>query len=161
MQRHHVEQVRIGRDHPVADLDLAVVGGDEQRRPGNEDVEDVADDAVGGAQLGVVEVAEAAFVGGLVDAPVVGVHEALPGAQLATDLHGDRRRGPVADRPRAAQVGFGEGVCSSSAGEITGTSAPRKAANGCTSRGGSERRRSPPAATQRSTLITSPCTYMR
>ena len=32
LQRDHVEQVRIGLDDPVADLDLAVVGGDEQRR---------------------------------------------------------------------------------------------------------------------------------
>ena len=54
--------------------------------PADEHVEDVADDAVGGAQLGVVVLAEAALVGRLVDAAVVGVHEALAGRELAADL---------------------------------------------------------------------------
>ena len=49
----------------------------------------------------------------------------------------------------------------SSAGEMTGTSWPMKAANGCTSRGGWARRRSPPTLVQRSTLSTSPDSSMR
>ena len=48
-----------------------------------------------------------------------------------------------------------------SAGEITGTSWPRKAANGCMSRGGWARRRSPALLDQRSTLSTSPPSIIR
>ena len=62
-----------------ADVDLAVIGGDEQRRARREHVEQVADEPVGGTQLGVVELAEAALVGDLVDAVVVGVDERLAG----------------------------------------------------------------------------------
>ena len=105
---HEVEQLGGGLDRVVADLHLAVVGGDQQHRARRQDVEEVADEAVGGAQLGVVEVAEAALVGGLVDPAVVGVHEALPGSQLVADLDGDRRRGPVADGARPAEVALGE-----------------------------------------------------
>ena len=76
--------------------------------PGGQRLEHVADEAVGGAQLGVVELAEATLVGDLVDAAVVGVHEALAGGELAADLD---RRSPTrpASRPaRPAQVGLGE-----------------------------------------------------
>ena len=49
--------------------------------PGGQHVEQVADEPVGGAQLGVVVLAEAVLVGDLVDAVVVGVDERLAGAR--------------------------------------------------------------------------------
>ena len=91
-----------------ADVDLSVVGDHEQRRAGRERFEHVGDEPVGGAQLGLVVLAEAALVGDLVDAAVVGVHEAFAGRELVADLDRHRRGGPPADRHRPAQVGTAE-----------------------------------------------------
>ena len=58
-------------------VDLAVVGGDHQRRAGRELGDEVAHQAVDVGQLGVVVLAQAVLVGHLVDALVVGVDERL------------------------------------------------------------------------------------
>ena len=92
----------------VADVDLAVVGGDDQHRAGRQHVEDVGDEAVDGAQLGVVELAEAVLVGHLVDALVVGVDERLAAAQQLGDLGDERGGDPVAGDAGAVEVGLGE-----------------------------------------------------
>ena len=72
--------------------------------PVRQRLEHVADEAVGGAQLGVVVLAEAALVGDLVDAAVVGVHEALTGRSRSPDL--DRRSTTrPASRPASTRAG--------------------------------------------------------
>ena len=65
-----------GKTRPP-DVDLAVVGGDHQRGPGRERLDQVLDHPVDEHQLGVVEEVEAVLVGHLVDAVVVGVDERL------------------------------------------------------------------------------------
>ena len=59
--------------------------------PGGSSVDQVGHQAVDGPQLGVVELAEPAAVGHLVDAVVVGVDEGLALAQQPADLDGQRR----------------------------------------------------------------------
>ena len=139
-----------------ADVHLAVVGDHHQRRTGRQRLEDVADEAIDGAQLGVVERSEPALVGDLVEAVVVGVDERLTGGELVADLDRDARRRPPTDGCAPAQVGLAEGRVSSSAGLTTGTAMPRNAGNGCTSRGGSVRRSRSLAEHHRNTLTMAP-----
>ena len=73
-----------------ATCDLTVIGRDEHGRPRTDRVDEVADQAVGGAELGLVVRTEPALVGDLVDAAVVAVHEALPRRHEFGGLDRDR-----------------------------------------------------------------------
>ena len=102
---HHVAAEHLdGR----ADLDLAVVGGDDQDGARREDVEDVGDEAVDETQLGVVVLAEAVRVGDPVDAVVVGVDERLAGREQPPDLDDEPGRRPQPVEGRVAEVGGAE-----------------------------------------------------
>ena len=64
----HLEQLRRRLDDVGAHLDLPMVGGDEHRGRGMR-TSRLADEAVGGAQLGVVKGPKPRLVGDLVDPP--------------------------------------------------------------------------------------------
>ena len=84
-------------DDVVADVDLAVVGRDHERRAGGQVLEHAGHEAIGGHELGVVELAEAVLVGHLVDAVVVGVDEPLAEREVAAR---PRRRASTASASR-------------------------------------------------------------
>ena len=136
LQGDRLEQL-VGRmDDAVADVDLAVVGGDQHGGPGRERGEQVGDQRVGEAQLGIVEVAEAAFVGDLVDAVVVAVDEPLPRPHwsAASTAMLDGARQPTGSLPRRC-ASLNAESCSSPCA-TTGTRSPRNGWNGCTDDGG-------------------------
>ncbi len=108
LEGHVPGDVAVQLDDVVAHVDLAVVGGDHQRRPGRELGDEVAHQAVGVGQLGVVVLAEAVLVGDLVDALVVGVDERLTGAQQVAHVDEHGGGDAVAVVPHATQVGPGE-----------------------------------------------------
>ena len=108
LHRTQRQQARARLDHTVPDIDLSVIGRHQQRRSVGQRLEHITDEPIGGTQLGLVIVAEAALVGDLVDAAVVGIHEPFAALKQAPDLDRHRRRGTPADRHRAPQVGLAE-----------------------------------------------------
>ncbi len=91
-----------------SDVDLAVVGGHHQHRARWEAFDQVGHQPVTNPELGVVSVSEAAAVGDLVDAVVVGVDEGLTGTGQSVDLHRERREHLVAVERGVPEMDGGE-----------------------------------------------------
>jgi hypothetical protein len=101
LPRHVPRQLEhvVGRRAIVgADVDLTVVGCDEQRRVVDQLGANLFDDVISGTELGFVVRTEAAFVGDLVDAVVVRVDQRLAGSQQLPDRDGQARRCSPADQ---------------------------------------------------------------
>ena len=90
------------------DLDLSVVGRDDEHRAGRQHLEHVADEPVDGPQLVVVVRAQPLGVGHLVDALVVGVDERGAGRRQLADRGDEPGRRVPAVQVHVAQVRGGE-----------------------------------------------------
>src|SRR5690606_2330429 len=94
-----------GHQAAGVDVDLAVIGGDEQGRTGGEDVQESRDEAVGVGDLGGEElVAQAVRVGDLVDPVAVGVHQRGAGGDAPPHVLHEGGRGAPAHEVAAAEV---------------------------------------------------------
>jgi len=103
------QHVVVRRHDAITNVDLAMISGDQERCARRQNCKKVGDNSIGGAQLSIVELAEAAFVGDLVDAVVVRVHQAISTTKMVTDDQRQTRRNPPPDLFRSAQVCFREG----------------------------------------------------
>ena len=107
-QRGEAHELLAQGDYAIADINLPVVGRNDQTRAGRQDSDEVGHQSVGRRHLIVVGVADAVLMGDLVDAVVVAVHERLAVVQQPPHPRHQRRRHAPAVQPHTRQVGTGE-----------------------------------------------------